>query len=87
MAKKKGCTHKITPIKPNKLIKILESFGLSKVSSKAGGSHIPMIKQGMLRSAVVVKHGTQEVKPNAVKGLLKTAGISEKAYLEKFNSF
>lgn len=82
---KKGYTHKITPIKPNKLIKIFESFGLKKVPSK-GGSHIPMMRKGMLRPAVVVKHSAQEVKPNAVKGLLKIAGISAKDYLERFNA-
>lgn len=82
----KGYTHKITPIKPNKLIKIFKSFGLLEVPHAGGGSHIPMIRDGMKRPAVVVKHGMQEVKPNAVRGLLKTSNISEKEYLDAFNA-
>lgn len=86
MAKKnKGYTHKITPTKPNKLIKILKNLGLNQAPHSGGGSHIPMIKKGMKRPAVVVKHGTQEVKPNAIKGLLKTANVTEKQYLDAFN--
>ena len=45
-----------------------------------------MIKSGMLRPAVVVKHSTKEIKPNAIKGLLKTSNITEKQYLDIFNS-
>jgi predicted RNA binding protein YcfA (HicA-like mRNA interferase family) len=86
MAKKKGNTHKIIPIKPNKLIKIFEKLGLKQMPPSGGSSHIPMIKSEMLRPAVVVKHGVREIEPNAIKGLLKTANITEKQYLEVFNS-
>ena len=83
---KKGYTHKITPINPNKLIKIFKSFGLEEVPHSGGGSHIPMTKAGMIRPAVVVKHGKQEIKPNAIKGLIKTIGISKQQYLDVFNN-
>ena len=85
MSKSKGYTHKITSIKPNQFIKILKLFGF-KSKSFNGGSHVKMTKKSIKRPIVVVKHGNQEIRSFDIKSSLKTAGISEQDYLDKFNS-
>lgn len=76
----KGNTHKIIPIKPLKFIRILETFGFT-LKSLNGGSHIKMTKTGIIRP--IVNHG--DLRVFDIKSMLKTAEITEKAYLEKFN--
>ncbi|SFV65137.1 hypothetical protein MNB_SUP05-5-1054 [hydrothermal vent metagenome] len=82
---KKGYTHKITPIKPNKAIKIFEKLGFQQFPPSGGGSHIPMKRNKDDNNyLVLVKHG--EINPLAMKKMLKNIGITEKQYLDVFNS-
>jgi predicted RNA binding protein YcfA (HicA-like mRNA interferase family) len=87
MAKKKGNTHKITPVKPNKAIKIFEKLGFKKQQSKGGGSHIVFKKNpDDVDFFVLVKHGNNLIDTIAIKRMLKNVNITEKQYLEVFNS-
>lgn len=81
----KGYTPKITPIKPAKLIKIFEAFGLKQYPPSGGSSHIPMKRNPSDTPIVIVNHPSKETKPNAIKGLLKKAGITKAAYLDKYH--
>ncbi|MDC9714543.1 MAG: type II toxin-antitoxin system HicA family toxin [Gammaproteobacteria bacterium] len=84
---KKGYTHKITPIKSNKAIKIFEKLGFKQVSSAGGGSHIVFKKNpDDIDFLVLVKHGSNPIAPNAIKRMLKNGKITEKQYLDAFNS-
>ncbi len=84
---KKGYTHKITPIKPNKAIKIFKQLGFKQVPSAGGGSHMVFKKNpNNIDFLVLVKHGSNPITPDAIKRMLKNGKITEKQYLDAFNS-
>ncbi len=70
---------KIPPIKPEKMIKILEKFGFKKVRQK--GSHVILINERRTRIVVPVHKG-KDLKPSLVKVILKQAEIKREKFLE-----
>lgn len=83
---KKGYTHKITPIKPNKAVKIFQKLGFHQMSS-SGGSHTVFKKNpNDIDFLVLVNHGNNSITPGAIKRMLKNGKITEKQYLDAFNS-
>lgn len=83
----KGYTHKITPIKPSKAIKVFEKLGFKWVSNSGGGSHMVFKKNpDDVDFLVLVKHGNNAINPNAIKSMLKNGKITKEQYLDVFNS-
>ncbi|HID19276.1 TPA: addiction module toxin, HicA family [Candidatus Bathyarchaeota archaeon] len=69
---------RILPLKPNKLIKVLQKAGFQPVRRK--GSHVILMNERRTRIVIPV-HPGKEVKPTLVRAILKEAGLSR----EEFN--
>jgi len=70
---------KISPINPQKLIKILEKSGFKFIRQK--GSPVIMIN-GKGTRIVVPVHPGKEVKPGLVRVIIKEAGISREKFFK-----
>jgi predicted RNA binding protein YcfA (HicA-like mRNA interferase family) len=70
---------KISPIDPNKLIKILEQEGFKVIRQK--GSHVILINDKKTR-IVVPMHPGKDIKPGLSRAILKEAGISRERFLK-----
>jgi predicted RNA binding protein YcfA (HicA-like mRNA interferase family) len=84
MAKKKGNTLKIVPIKATKLEKIFIKLGFQSRPGK--GSHIVITNEGLLFPITFGNHPTTELSKQTIKALIKNAKISTQQYLDAFNS-
>jgi len=69
--------HKVRPLAPRKLIKILERAGFKVVRQK--GSHIIMINDRGVRIVVPV-HPGKDVKPVLIRAIIKEAGLSREDF-------
>ncbi|MCW4024693.1 MAG: type II toxin-antitoxin system HicA family toxin [Candidatus Bathyarchaeota archaeon] len=70
---------KISPLDPNKLIKILEKEGFKVIRQK--GSHVILINDQKTR-VVIPMHPGKDVKPGLSRAMLKEAGISRERFLK-----
>ncbi len=64
---------KIPPLKPHKLIKILEKTGFKVARQK--GSHIIMMNDRKTRIVIPV-HPGKDIKPALIRAIIREAGIS-----------
>jgi len=69
---------KISPISPNKLIKILEKSGFKIIRQK--GSHIIMMNNRKTR-IVIPMHPGKDIKPGLVRAIIREAGISREKFV------
>jgi predicted RNA binding protein YcfA (HicA-like mRNA interferase family) len=69
---------KISPISPNKLIKILEKSGFKIIRQK--GSHIIMMNNRKTR-IVIPMHPGKAAKPGLVRGIIREAGTSREKFV------
>ena len=84
---KKGLSHRIVPVKPNKALKIFEKLGFKQYKSKGGTSHIVMKRHDNDPDFfILVKHGNKEIDPRAIETKLKNGKIDKEKYLEVYNS-
>jgi predicted RNA binding protein YcfA (HicA-like mRNA interferase family) len=70
---------KISPINPNKLVKILEKEGFKVIRQK--GSHVIMINSRKTRIVIPV-HPGKDIKPGLIRAILREAGISREKLLK-----
>ena len=70
---------KISPISPNKLIKVLEKEGFKVARQK--GSHVIMINDEKNR-IVIPMHPGKDIKPGLSRAILKEAGISREKFIK-----
>jgi predicted RNA binding protein YcfA (HicA-like mRNA interferase family) len=70
---------KISPISPNKLVKILEKEGFKVIRQK--GSHVIMINSRKTRIVIPV-HPGKDIKPGLIRAILREAGISREKLLK-----
>jgi predicted RNA binding protein YcfA (HicA-like mRNA interferase family) len=70
---------KILPLKPNKLIRILEKTGFKVVRQK--GSHVIMMNDKKTRIVIPV-HPGKDIKPGLVRAIIREAGISREKFLK-----
>ena len=70
---------KILPLKPNKLIRILEKTGFKVVRQK--GSHVIMMNDKKTRIVIPVHLG-KDIKPGLVRAIIREAGISREKFLK-----
>jgi len=70
---------KISPISPNKLVKILEKEGFKVIRQK--GSHVIMINSRKTRIVIPV-HPGKDIKPGLIRAILREAGISREKFLK-----
>jgi len=63
---------KITPINPQKLIKILQTAGFEIISQK--GSHLIMIDNKKQNSNAV--HPGKDIKPGLIRAIINEAGLN-----------
>jgi len=70
---------KISPISPNKIVKILEKEGFKVIRQK--GSHVIMINSRKTRIVIPV-HPRKDIKPGLVRAILREAGISREKFLK-----
>lgn len=68
---------KISPISPDKLIKVLEEDGFRVVRQK--GSHIIMMDAKKNR-IVIPMHPGKDIKPGLTRAILKEAGLSRETF-------
>jgi predicted RNA binding protein YcfA (HicA-like mRNA interferase family) len=64
---------KITPINPQKLIKILQTAGFKIIRQK--GSHLIMINDKKTRIVIPV-HPGKDIKPGLIRAIIKEAGLN-----------
>ena len=86
MAKNKGNTLKVVPVKAVKLKKIFIKLGFDVSSSRSGGSHIVVTGKNLPFPIAFGNHPSAELSPVVIKMLIKKANITEKQYLNIFNS-
>lgn len=72
--------QKLRPLKPKKLIKLLEEFGFKPVRQK--GSHL-ILKNGDGKTTVVPMHSSEEIDVSLISSILRECGIDRKRFLEK----
>lgn len=84
MAKKKGNTLNIVPIKAKKLEKIFIKLGFQ--SRYGAGSHIVITDKGLLFPIAFGNHPTTELSKQTIQVLIKKAKIPTRQYLDAFNS-
>ena len=70
---------KTPPLKPHKLIKILEKTGFKVVRQK--GPHVIMMNDRKTRIVVPV-HPGKDIKPGLIRAIIREAGISREKFLE-----
>jgi predicted RNA binding protein YcfA (HicA-like mRNA interferase family) len=70
---------KISPISPNKLIKILEKESFKVIRQK--GAHVILINDKKTR-IVVPMHPGRDIKPGLSRAILREAGISRERFLK-----
>jgi len=70
---------KIPPLKPNKLIRILEKTGFKVIRQK--GSHVIMMNDRKTRIVIPV-HPGKDIKPGLVRAIIREAGISREKFLK-----
>jgi len=70
---------KIPPLKPNKLIRILEKTGFKVIRQK--GSHVIMMNDRKTRIVIPV-HPGKDIKPGLVRAITREAGISREKFLK-----
>jgi len=70
---------KISPINPQKLIKILQTAGFNLIRQK--GSHIIMIDDKKTRIVIPV-HPGKDVKPGLIRAIIKEAGLSREDFFK-----
>jgi len=70
---------KITPVNPDKIVKILKKEGFKTIRQK--GSHIIMINNRKTR-IVIPMHPGKDIKPGLVRAILKEAGMSRDNFLK-----
>jgi len=70
---------KISPLNPQKLIKILQTAGFKIIRQK--GSHIIMIDNRKTRIVIPV-HPGKDVKPGLIRAIIKEAGLSRETFFK-----
>jgi len=70
---------KISPINPQKLIKILQTAGFKVIRQK--GSHVIMIDDRKTRIVIPV-HPGKNVKPGLIRAIIKEAGLSREDFFK-----
>jgi predicted RNA binding protein YcfA (HicA-like mRNA interferase family) len=70
---------KIPPLKPRKLIKILEKTGFKVARQK--GSHIIMMNDRKTRIVIPV-HPGKDIKPGLIRAIIREAGISREKFFK-----
>jgi len=70
---------KISPLNPQKLIKILQTAGFKIIRQK--GSHIIMIDDRKTRIVIPV-HPGKDVKPGLIRAIIKEAGLSRENFFK-----
>lgn len=70
---------KISPVSPQKLIKILEKSGFKVIRQK--GSHVIMMNDKGTRIVVPV-HPGKDVKPGLIRAIIKEAGLSREKFFK-----
>jgi len=70
---------KISPLNPQKLIKILQTAGFKIIRQK--GSHIIMIDNRKTRIVIPV-HPGKDVKPGLIRAIIKEAGVSREDFFK-----
>jgi len=70
---------KISPLNPQKLIKILQTAGFKIIRQK--GSHIIMIDDRKTRIVIPV-HPGKDVKPGLIRAIIKEAGLSREDFFK-----
>ena len=70
---------KISPVNPQKLIKILEKSGFKVIRQK--GSHVIMMNDKGTRIVVPV-HPGKDVKPGLIRAIIKEAGLSREKFFK-----
>ena len=78
----KGVPHKVTPQHIKKVICAFKSMGFDyRLKSKKTGNHHILTRKGLERPIVFVEHGSKDIPIRHIKNNVKTAKITEKAYL------
>ncbi len=72
---------RLTPVSWKVLVAVFEAAGFSK--GRQRGSHLMMIKDGILRPVVIPKY--DEIGIDIIKKNLKTAGLSREQYFDFLN--
>ena len=70
---------KISPLNPQKLIKILQTAGFKVIRQK--GSHVIMIDDRKTRIVIPV-HPGKNVKPGLIRAIIKEAGLSREDFFK-----
>jgi len=70
---------KISPLNPQKLIKILQTAGFKIIRQK--GSHVIMIDDRKTRIVIPV-HPGKNVKPGLIRAIIKEAGLSREDFFK-----
>jgi len=70
---------KISPVNPQKLIKILQTAGFNLIRQK--GSHIIMIDDKKTRIVIPI-HPGKDVKPGLIRAIIKEAGLSREDFFK-----
>jgi len=70
---------KISPLNPQKPIKILQTAGFKIIRQK--GSHIIMIDDRKTRIVIPV-HPGKDVKPGLIRAIIKEAGLSREDFFK-----
>ncbi len=68
---------RLTPLPWDKLVCVFEQLGYRRAGQK--GSHIKMEKPGVARPLIVPRY--DEVGPDIILNLIRTAGITRQAFL------
>jgi len=82
MRSKKGTgSMKITPVKPQKLVKVFQKSGF--IITAKSKKHIVMRKEGHAMNLAIPNHpGDEGVSVGIIKNLIEKAGISRQRYFE-----
>jgi len=70
---------KISPLNPQKLIKILQTAGFKIIRQK--GSHIIMIDNRKTRIVIPI-HPGKDIKPGLIRAIIKEAGLSRENFFK-----
>jgi len=70
---------KISPITPQKLIKILQTAGFKVIRQK--GSHVIMIDDRKTRIVIPV-HPGKDIKPGLIRAIIKEAGLNREDFFK-----